>query len=146
MLLLDTKEIADPTAVKTVCNAKRIGQEQFNAFIKECLIDRTKSVDEAIHRNKLPLFGNSTCTSSKGKQQPASLKNDVTLFSRLYISCQTHNGNLEEFFRHENQVWPPSLSDAGGLHLDTKIVSLECLESIFETQSEAPSVTNVHCM
>ena len=83
LLLLDTKEIADPTAVETVCNAKRIGQKQFNAFTKECLIDRTKSVDEAIHCNKLPLFGNSTCTASKGKQQPTSLKNDVTLLSRL---------------------------------------------------------------
>ena len=41
LLLLDTKEIADPTAVETVCNAKSIGQEHFNAFTKECLIDRT---------------------------------------------------------------------------------------------------------
>ena len=107
LLLLDTKEIADLTAVETVCNAKRISQEQFNAFTKDCLIDRTKSVNEVIHRNKLPLFGNSICTASKGKQQPTSLKNDVTLFSRLYISCQTCNGSLEEFFGHENQVWPP---------------------------------------
>ena len=143
MLVLDTKETADPTAVETVRNAKRIGQEQFNAFTKECLIHRTKSIDEAIHRNKLPLFGTSTCTASKGKQPLTSLKNDVALFSQLCISCQTRDGDLEEFFRHENQAWPPSLSDAGRLHLGTKSVLLECLESISEAQSEAPSVTNV---
>ena len=40
-------------------------------------------------------------------------------------------------------MWPPSSSDARGLHLGTKIVLLECLESTYEAQSEAPSVTNV---
>ena len=57
LLVLDTKEIADPTVVETVRSVKRIGQEQFDAFTKECLIDRTKSIHETIHRNKLPLFG-----------------------------------------------------------------------------------------
>ena len=143
LLVLDTKEIADATVVETVRSVKRIGQEQFDAFTKECLIDRTKSIDETIHRNKLPLFGTSTRTASKGKQQLTSLKNDVELFSRLYISCQTRDGNLEEFFRHENQACPPSLSDAGRLHLSTKSDLLVCLESLSEAQSEAPSVTNV---
>ncbi|KAL8614538.1 hypothetical protein ACOMHN_066368 [Nucella lapillus] len=36
---LDTKEIAGPAAVETVMNAKRIGQEQFEAFTRECLLD-----------------------------------------------------------------------------------------------------------
>ena len=143
MLVLDTKEIADPTVVETVRSVKRIGQEQFDAFIKECLLDRTKSIDETIHHNKLPLFGTSTLTASKGKQQRTSLKNDVELFSQLYISSQTRDGNLEEFFRHENQACPPSLFDAGRLHLSTKSDLLVCLESLSEAQSEAPSVTNV---
>ena len=143
LLVLDTKEIADPAAVETVRSAERIGKEQFDAFTKECLIHRSKSIDETIHRNKLPLFGTSRRTASKGKQQLTSLKNDVALFSRLYISCQTRDGNLEEFFRHENQACPPSLSDAGRLHLGTKSDLLMCLEGLSEAQSEAPSVTNV---
>ena len=87
LLVLD--EIADPTVVETVRSVKRIGQEQFDAFTKECLIDRTKSIDETIHCNKLPLFGTSTHTASKGKQQLTSLKNDVELFSRC-ISAVRH--------------------------------------------------------
>ena len=79
--------------METVRSVKRIGQEQFDAFTKECLIDRTKSMDETIHHNKLPLFGTSTHTASKGKQQLTSLKNDVELFSRLHISCQTRDGS-----------------------------------------------------
>ena len=133
LLLLDTKEIANPTERETVRNAKRIGHEQFNTFTN---IDETKSTDIAIHHNKPPLFGTSTYTASRGKKELTSLKNDVTLAAR-------RDGNLEEFFQHENQVWPPTPFDAGRLHLGTKSVLLECLESIFEAKSKAPSVTNV---
>ena len=142
LIVLDTKEIANPAVVQTVRNAKKIGQEQFDTFTKECLIDRTKSIDDPIHRNKLPLFSTSTCKTSKGKQQLTSLKSDVQLFSRLYIGCQTRDGNLDEFFRHENQSCPPSLSVAGKLHLGTKSDLLVCLEDISAAQSVAPSVTS----
>ena len=140
MIVLDTKEIADSAVLKTVHNAKRIGQEQFDAFTKECLVDRKKSI---IHRNKLALFSTTAPKPSRGKQQLSSLKCDVELFSRLYIGCQTRDGNLEEFLKHENQACPPSLSSAGKLHLGTKSDMLVCLENLCEAQTEAPEVTNV---
>ncbi|XP_070210960.1 uncharacterized protein [Littorina saxatilis] len=65
---LDTKEIAGPAVVETVMDAKRIGQEQFEAFTRECLLDRTKAVDDPIPRNKLKVFSISTPRSqSKGQ-------------------------------------------------------------------------------
>ena len=88
LLVLGTKEITDPAVVKTIHSAKSIGQDQFdgfNAFTKKCLIDRTKSIYETIHRNKLPLFSTPASKASKGKQQLNSLKCDVELFSRLCI-------------------------------------------------------------
>ena len=121
LVILDTKEIAGPVAVETVRNVKKIGQEQFQAFTRECLVERTKSIYDSIRRNKLKVFNTSTPRSvSKGKQQQASLRSDVALFSRLYIGCQTRDGNLEEFFRHENQACPPALSDGESLRLGTK--------------------------
>ena len=108
---------------------KKIGQEQFQAFTRECLVERTKSINDAIRRNKLKVFNTSTPRSvSKGKQQLASLRNDVALFSRHYIGCQTRDGNLEEFFRHENQAYPPALSDGESLRLGTKSDLLKCFE------------------
>ena len=142
--MLDTKEIADPAVIETVRNAKQIGQDQFEAFSKECIVDRTKSIEEAIHRNKLPLFATKRGPKiPKGNQQVKSLKNDVALFARLYIGCQTRDGNLEEFFRHENQQCPPALSDGGRLYLGSKSDLLVCLECHAEPQSEAPTVTAV---
>ena len=58
VLVLDSKEIADRTAIETIQNVQRIGQEQFQAFTKECLVDQSKSIDDVIHCNKLKLFKN----------------------------------------------------------------------------------------
>jgi len=102
--------------VETVMNAKSIGQEQFEAFTRECLLDRIKAVDDPIPRNKLKVFSTSTSRSqSKGQKQLASVKNDCEIFARLYIGCQRRDGNLEKFFHHENQACPPALSDGGNL-------------------------------
>ena len=59
-----------------------------------------------------------------------SLKSDCSLVSSLYISCQRHNGDLDEFFSHENQACPPSLSSLGKLRLGTKSDNVNCLESL----------------
>ena len=44
----DTKEMADLTAIESLRNVKRIGQEQFQVLMKECLVERTKSIYDAI--------------------------------------------------------------------------------------------------
>ncbi|KAL8599495.1 hypothetical protein ACOMHN_065946 [Nucella lapillus] len=139
---LDTKEIVGPAVVETVMNAKMIGQEQFEAFTRECLLDRTKAVDDPIPRNKLKVFSTSTPRSqSKGQQQLASVKNDSELFAHMYIGCQTRDGNLEEFFRHENQACPPALSDGGSLCTGTKSDLLTCLEEVSDAKTETPVTT-----
>jgi len=98
MVVLDTKEIAGPTAVETVRNAKRIGQEEFQAFFtKERLVERSKPLDNAIHHNILQL---QTEECEQKKQQTVSLKHDLGLFSCLYVDCQTRDRNLEQFFSH----------------------------------------------
>ena len=62
----------------------------------------------------------------------AEIKSDRNLFSRLYIASQVRDGNLEEFFAHENQSCPPSLSDRGKLRLGTKSDIVHCLEDTVE--------------
>ena len=80
LLVLDTKEITDQMSVEAVRKAQQICQEQFTAFTKACLIDRTKSIDDVIHRNKLKLFVSAAKKNAKkGKQQLRSLKSDVGL-------------------------------------------------------------------
>ena len=68
------------------------------------------------------------------------LKEDCTLFSRLYIACQNRDGNLEDFFKFENQPWPPSLSQLGQLRGGTKADLVTCLSVVSSQVMEQPSV------
>ena len=77
------------------------------------------------------------------KHQLSSLKNDCSLFSRLYISCQTRDGDLDEFFSHENQACPPSLSNMGKLRLGTKSDIVSCLERLVPSNDSSENVADM---
>ena len=87
LLVLDTKEIAPPAALDALRRAHEVGQLHFDNFVRERLVERTKSLEDAIHRHKLKTFGQPQKVPEKGANQVKSLKNDVNLFSRLYIGC-----------------------------------------------------------
>ena len=66
---------------------------------------------------------------SKQKNQLAARNSDRGLFSRLYISCQTRHGDLDEFFSHEKHAVQPALSTGGKLRVGVKSDLLYFLES-----------------
>jgi hypothetical protein len=86
----------------------------YTEFIKERLQTQRKNITDVLHRNRLLLFKEKPDRANSRVNKVKVLKNDMQLFSRLFVSCQTRVCNLEEFFRHENQPFPPSLSDANG--------------------------------
>lgn len=72
---------------------------QYESFIAERLMQQSKSLHDPIKRNNLRVFNDpASNVASKTKQQLSSARNDCLLFSKLYISCQTREGNLDEFF------------------------------------------------
>ena len=144
LVVLDTKECVGSPALQTVKEVKEIGLKQFQAFSRECLLERIKPISDPIQRNKLKVFKtHPVIKMNKEKQKLACLKNNAQLFSRLYISCQTRDGNLDEFFRCENQACPPALSDGGSLRLGTKSDLLTCLEAFADTRSKAPTTSSL---
>ena len=118
-LVLDTKEIAYEV-VETVMGIEKAGREQFELFVEELFIERNKAVMDVIKRNNFPLFSNPRKALSKKRQDVTYLKQNCSLFSQLYISCQVRQGDLDDFFCHENHVYPPSISKFGQLHLGVK--------------------------
>ena len=67
-------------------------------------------------------------SASRKDEQLNTAKYNVSLFSRLFIACQTREGDLENFFAHENQLNPPSLSDRGELRpAKSKSGIVDCL-------------------
>ncbi|KAK3737220.1 hypothetical protein QZH41_001820 [Actinostola sp. cb2023] len=145
LLVLDSRDIANAAIVNNVRQIETLGKQQYENFVTERLVNRTKPITEPIKRNKLPLFSKPPAQEkSKAQHKVISLKNDCSLFSRLYIACQIRNGDLEEFFKHENQAFPPSLSQAGAMRSGTKSDLVHCLENLIPPQENNlanPTVT-----
>ena len=60
--------------------------------MKERLVERNKPITEPIKKNNFPTFNVlSKKVVSKDKAKVGVLKQDLALFSRLYISCQTRD-------------------------------------------------------
>ena len=130
LIALDSKNIMPQPVIDTVYKVKEIGQDQFKTFVEERIVTQSKPVSEPIKRNNLARFSS---PGPKAKNIPktgiAALKNDCSLFSRLYIACQSRDGDLENFFKHENQPWPPSLFKLGELRTGKKADIIRCLTS-----------------
>ncbi|VDI60596.1 Hypothetical predicted protein [Mytilus galloprovincialis] len=125
---------------------KSLGQEQFEKYTKERLVDRTTSVFDKINRNKLPLIQTPppAMKTSTADHKLITLKENCSLFSRLYIGCQSRDGNLDNFFRHENHAFPPSLSQNGTIRLETKADLLsKYLERLSPPTDVQPVVSSV---
>ena len=98
-------------ALARLRKVEEVGMAHYEFSIAERLMQQSKSLYDPIKRNNLRASDDpASNVSSKTKQQLSSARNHCLLFPRLYISCQTREGNLDQFFQHENQSFPPSLS------------------------------------
>ena len=128
LLALDIKQIVSLDALARLqkVHVEEVRMVQYESSIAECLKQQSKSMYDAKKKNNLCVFNDPVSNvASKTKQQLSSARNDCLLFSRLYISCQMREGNLDEFFQHENQSCPPLLSQDGKLRLPQKKLELQ---------------------
>jgi hypothetical protein len=110
-------------------------------FVNDRLKSKKKSFFDPIKRNKFPLFSRPTPkVLSAKKDELAISKSNCQLFSHLYIASQVRDGNLSEFFKHENQRFPPSISKNGDLRSGTKSTLIKCLEELGSFHFDQPTV------
>ena len=130
LFTLDTKAVMDASATDLLTRVKDIGSTQYQKFVEE----RLKSPNNALLSNTISKNGCTIFKTPSVKVQKKSdkkvlcLKSDCSLFSRLYITCQTRAGDLDNVFAHENQATPPALSDMGQLRQGNKSDLVEILE------------------
>ena len=131
LITLDSRDCTDESVVAVLYIIEEKGKEQSHKdFVKNVLEERTRSIHEPIKRNNLALFKKpSAKMQSKQDKKIKVLQKNVSLFGQLYISMQSHEGDLDEFFSHEVQSFPPSSSEFGKLYLPgTKSELMKCLE------------------
>ncbi|KAJ7384351.1 hypothetical protein OS493_022464 [Desmophyllum pertusum] len=94
----NARDIAGVKVLTTVNEVENTGSQQYTAYVKERVVEPTKLITDVIKQNRLPLFRNP--------------KKNCSL-TQLYNSCQVLQGNLDDFFSHENLSYPPSMSCFG---------------------------------
>ena len=121
LLVLDTRDAADKTVADGIHTIENIGQKRYDAYVRERLIYQVRPISDPIKRNHISLFTTTPRgVKSVSQQQVSSLKNDCSLFSRLYVASQIRNGDLDDFFQHENLSYPPALSKMGSIRTGAK--------------------------
>lgn len=80
------------------------------------LVTTKVSIHDTIKQTQLRIFKIKTQKkANKEKLKLAAANMDSNLFCRLFIACTARKGNIDEFFMHENNRYPPSLSEFGRL-------------------------------
>ena len=75
------------------------------------LWNRSKAVSDTETKNRVQFFHMKTTHYSKKYDKLHSAKNNIALFSDLFIFSQTREGDLEHYFSHKNQAYPPYVSE-----------------------------------
>lgn len=142
LLSTDTKDITDPSAAELISTHHERDRTHFQEFMEGLALEKVTTFFETIKKNKVDfLFSQQPALVDATKQK--MLKEDCQLFSKLFISCQSRERDLQEFFRHENQQFPASLSEAGKLYTCQKSQLAAILEShvgIPDTEPEADTI------
>lgn len=125
-----------------ISGAKEKGKSIYGNYVEERLNKWSKPITETLQQCNLPLFGMpKKRQSGKTSNVVADLKSDCQLFSRLCIACQAREGNLEEFFKHENSssLCTPSCNEK--MLTGQKLDLITCIE--VNTTFEHPPVDAV---
>jgi len=105
------------------------GKQQYDSFVNEVLIRRSKPFDTPIQRNHFLLFKTPKRKRVQGKQVRI-LTGNVSLLGQMYIATQSRKGNVDEFFAHEFQEYPPSIaSNVDKMYRSKKSDILVCLRN-----------------
>ncbi|KAJ8377441.1 hypothetical protein AAFF_G00259990 [Aldrovandia affinis] len=141
LLSLDTKDIAHHTAAELIGTHLEKCKVRFQEFMKGLEGEEESTFYEPIKKNRVDFFRHVPASVDSSKQKV--LKEDCQLFSKLFISCQSRECDLKEFFRHENQSHPAALSDGGKLHTCQKSHLTTILESQVTTPEAEPDADTI---
>ena len=145
LIQLGTQNVMDEDSVSNLRQIEKIGIDQWNAFKKDRLINKEVEFKAPIKKNKLTIFTPVAVkgSSSKSKMEITDLKNQIRLFSQMYISTQTGGGDMELFFSHETLSYPPSLAQSGYMRSGEKSQLAKCLESTTVEDDPVIDLVNV---
>ena len=130
LITLDSRKCLQGNSVANLRSLEKRGQDQYEKYVNDVIISKSSSIHDPIKKNNLQIFNvTSKKTVSTKESKVHILKNNAEVFGHLYIAMQNREGDLDNFFAHEIQSFPPSLSDLGNIYFPTsKSDILDCMK------------------
>ena len=92
-------------AVTFVKNVKAIGQTRYEAFVEERLVKCSVPITNIIPKNTVHLYKKASQQGpTRTSHQITSLKRNCDLFARIYISCQSRSGDIDDFLNTKTKL------------------------------------------
>lgn len=124
----------------SVSSFDKRGQEQFNSFVKNVLLERKVAFEDPIKKNSFIFFKCKKAVKRKPKKVQI-LKHSSSLFSQMYIATNTREGDLDLFFSHEVHAFPPSMAESEEvMYSSKKSEIIHCLEKAVSESNNPISV------
>ena len=112
MIKIDTRDIMPEETISTLRTIEDLRKQPYKRFVEERILSRQKSIDDTIKRNNISLFNYKTSQKSN-KAGYKVLKNDIKLFSQLFIAAQSRGTDLDDFLCTKTcHILPPLLKMA----------------------------------
>ena len=110
---MNTGEVMDPVIVNCLREASNIGKAMFTEYVGDRTETCSKPLSDVTPRANLYTFSNRPHVDlKKGANKLGSATANAALITKLFLSLVGRpDGNVDDFFRHENQLEPPSLCD-----------------------------------
>lgn len=102
-MTLDSHDCLGKSVIDTLHCLESLGKNQYSAYVKNVLVERNLSIHEPIKKNNNFIFMQPVPRKqSKALQKMEEFRSDYSIFSRLFISSEVSDGNLDEFFFYKN--------------------------------------------
>lgn len=116
------------------------------------MVTTKESIHQTIKQSQLCIFKvKAEKKVNKEKMKLAAANTDSNLFCKLFIACGARKGDVTEFFKHENNRYPPSLSEFGSLRKpnDDLVMCLlkpKKIDQPYRSQSDSPETASALIM
>ncbi|CAG9821995.1 unnamed protein product [Phaedon cochleariae] len=133
LVAIDSSVVVGTDAVQTLYDAVEKSESMYKSFVDERLVEKSRSLYDPIRKCMTKIFTHQKKTATSPMK---ALKSDVQLYSRLFIVCISRELDLDIFFQHENQLYPPSLSLNGSMRTGNKSQLVAILENLLKKLPE----------
>ena len=111
LVTIDSQNVMPQNVVDSLEQIHILGETKYRTFIGESLLKNETRISGTIPRNSLAVFRKpKRANPSKDRQKSLCI-----VFPSLRCQPDQTEGDSQEFFKHENQKYPPTLSSSGKL-------------------------------